>query len=85
MFILKKKIIPQNVPHSYTPFLLILDGHLILSGMMVFFHKLRSICVSDKFYHTINSMHASAKLSVKVGNYCTDTFHHSKALEKVMY
>ena len=41
MFILKKqtknKLIPQNVPHSYTLVLLILKRHLLLSGMMVCF------------------------------------------------
>ena len=41
------------------------------------FYKLRHLGVSDKFYHTIKSMYASTILSVKFGDYCTDTFYHS--------
>ena len=38
------------------------------------FYKLRRIGVSDKHYQTIKTMYASTNLSVKVRNYCTDTF-----------
>ena len=38
------------------------------------FYKLRRMGVSDKYYQTIKTMYASTNLSVKVGNYCTDTF-----------
>ena len=30
--------------------------------------------MGDKYYQTIKTMYASTNLSVKVGNYCTDTF-----------
>ena len=38
------------------------------------FYKLRKIGISDKYYQTIKSMYNSTNLSVKVGNYSTDTF-----------
>ena len=38
------------------------------------FYKLRRIGVRDKYYQRIKTMYASTNLSVKVGNYFTDTF-----------
>ena len=49
---------------------------------MVFFYKLRSIGVNDKFYNTVKNMYASTYLSVKVRNYCTDTFSSSAGVRQ---
>ena len=46
------------------------------------FYKLRCIGVSDKYYQTIKSMYTSTNLSVKVGNYCTDTFSSFTGVRK---
>ena len=46
------------------------------------FCKLRNIGISDKFYHTIKSMYDSTNLSVRVGNYCTDSFLSSAGVRQ---
>ena len=64
---------PIKAPHPYILVLLISDEPLIEFGMMVFCYKLRRIGVSDKYYQTIKTMYDSTNLSVKVGNYCSES------------
>ena len=46
------------------------------------FYKLRNIVIGDKFYHTIKSMYDSTHLSVREGNYCTDSFLSSAGVRR---